>query len=68
VTFSSSSTVTNFLDALGRDFIATHRNSFRVACIGPITAQTAAENGLTPDAIAEAAGIESLIEAMEKAS
>ncbi|MDF2441208.1 MAG: uroporphyrinogen methyltransferase / synthase [Abditibacteriota bacterium] len=68
VTFSSSSTVTNFLDALGRNFIAEHRACFRVACIGPITAQTAAENGLAPDAVAESAGIEALIAALEKTS
>ena len=68
VTFSSSSTVTNFLDAFGREFLAAHRDHFRVACIGPITAQTATENGLAPDAMAESASVESLIESLVKVS
>jgi uroporphyrinogen III methyltransferase/synthase len=64
VTFTSSSTVRNFLDAVGADVVKEHRAQFRVACIGPVTAQTAVDNGLTPDVVAENASVESLIEAL----
>lgn len=50
VTFTSSSTVTNFLKLIGDISIS---KDTRIACIGPITAQTARENGLQPDIVAE---------------
>lgn len=62
VSFTSSSTVRNFLDALGEDWVKAQRANFRVACIGPITARTSEENGLTPDAVANDASIESLVQ------
>lgn len=62
VTFTSSSTVTNFVDAIGADTIKATRKSFRVACIGPITAQTAAENNLYADGTASGSGTEELAE------
>ena len=65
VTFTSSSTVRNFLDAVGEDVVRQARASFKVACIGPVTAQTARELGLQPDAVASAAAVESLVEAIE---
>jgi uroporphyrinogen III methyltransferase / synthase len=61
VTFTSSSTVQNFVDALGADFVRAQRQKFRVACIGPITAQTAERLGLTPDAVAQNATVEALL-------
>ena len=64
VTFTSSSTVRNFLDAVGEEIVASTRASFRVACIGPITAQTARDCGLEPDAIAPNAGVDSLVETL----
>ena len=64
ITFTSSSTVTNFIEAIGAEKLAQSRSTFRIACIGPITAQTARENGLEPDVVAEAADIESLIESL----
>jgi uroporphyrinogen III methyltransferase/synthase len=64
ITFTSSSTVRFFLDALGADWVQARRNRFRVACIGPITAQTAREAGLEPDAIASQAGVESLVQVL----
>lgn len=64
VTFTSSSTVRNFLDALGREFVLEKRAAFKVAVIGPVTAATAREAGLEPDVIAENASVEALAEAL----
>jgi uroporphyrinogen III methyltransferase/synthase len=64
VTFTSSSTVRNFLDALGAEFMLAHRSNFKVAVIGPVTAATAREAGLDPDVIAESASVESLAAAL----
>jgi hydroxymethylbilane synthase len=50
VTFTSSSTVRHFMDALGSDALPA---ATRVACIGPITAATARERGLRVAIIAE---------------
>lgn len=48
VTFTSSSTVNNFVALLGeRDTVKALMRSVIIACIGPITAKTAEENGLT---------------------
>jgi uroporphyrinogen III methyltransferase/synthase len=60
VTFTSSSTVKNFVDAIGVDILKATRQSFRVACIGPITAQTANENNLSADVLASGSGTEEL--------
>lgn len=47
VTFASSSTVNNFLEMFGTDaeLLRTWMSSVAVACIGPITAETAREKG-----------------------
>ena len=46
VTFTSSSTVTNLLKLLGgKEPLA----GVKLACIGPVTAETARNNGLEPD-------------------
>ncbi len=46
VTFTSSSTVTNLLKLLGgKEALA----GVKLACIGPVTAETARSNGLEPD-------------------
>ncbi len=66
VTFTSSSTVQNFVDAVGAKLIARTRPNFRVACIGPITAKTAEKFGLAPDAVAENASVEALVEVLLK--
>ena len=51
VTFTSSSTVTNLLTLLGQQ--GTELLSVaRIACIGPITADTCRENGLEPAVVA----------------
>ncbi len=62
VTFTSSSTVRNLLDILGTDrhLLA----SSAVACIGPITAATAEDLGLTVDIIAAEHNVEGLADAL----
>ena len=62
VTFTSSSTVTNFVEALGAEVLREARAPFRVACIGPITEKTACENDLAPDAVAADASVELLLD------
>ena len=53
VTFTSSSTVRGFLTALQGANVAEALRGVAVACIGPITAKTAREAGLTPQIVAE---------------
>ena len=62
VTFTSSSTVRNLLDILGND-----RHLLEgclIACIGPITAATAEELGLTVDILAADHNVEGLADAL----
>ena len=62
VTFTSSSTVRNLLDILGedRDLL----DHCLIACIGPITAATAEESGLTVDILAAEHNVEGLADAL----
>ncbi len=72
ITFTSSSTVKNFVKALGgvegltagevADLVAA--SGAQVACIGPITAATAREMGLSVNIVAEEYTIEGLIGAI----
>ena len=65
-TFTSSSTVRNFfalLDADARSIL----DGALIACIGPITAQTAREYGLTPAVIAERYTLDGLVAALSRA-
>jgi uroporphyrinogen III methyltransferase/synthase len=59
VTFASSSTVERFLDALGPEAVPPV-----VACIGPITAATAREHGLTVHIEAAVHSIDGLVDAV----
>jgi uroporphyrinogen-III synthase len=59
VTFTSSSTVTNFLATVGRDAVPPV-----VAAIGPVTAATAREHGLHVDVEAEVHSIDGLVDAL----
>lgn len=61
VTFTSSSTVTNLLNLLGENGAQLVAKA-KVACIGPITAETCLEQGIKPDVIAEEYTIKGLIE------
>lgn len=62
ITFTSSSTVRNFVEMAGTDLGRT-----RVAAIGPITAGTARELGLRVDAVAEEYTIPGLVRALTAA-
>lgn len=46
ITFTSSSTVSNFADIVGLTDLSDLLSATLVACIGPVTADTAAEHGL----------------------
>ncbi|MHB1458477.1 MAG: uroporphyrinogen-III C-methyltransferase [Armatimonadota bacterium] len=64
ITFTSSSTVSNFVRLIGKDTIALMLDKTKVVCIGPITSQTAVELGLNPDIVAEDHTIEGIIDAL----
>jgi uroporphyrinogen III methyltransferase / synthase len=66
LTFTSSSTVINFLALFARQEILPLIKRVKVACIGPITAQTARNNGLQVDIEAEDYTIPGLVAAIEK--
>ncbi len=59
VTFTSSSTVTGFLEVAGADRVPPV-----VACIGPVTAETARQAGLKVDVVADSHTIDGLVEAL----
>ena len=63
VTFTSSSTVTNLLDLLGSQGAELLKKA-KVACIGPITAATCLEHGITPETIAEEYTIKGMVQAI----
>ncbi|WP_409341723.1 uroporphyrinogen-III C-methyltransferase [Paenibacillus sp. MBLB4367] len=70
VTFTSSSTVTNLLAILAKKGVERPQEllaGLTLACIGPITAETARNAGLTVQAVAEEATIESLVQALAAA-
>ena len=64
VTFTSSSTVTNFMSVINESDLFSYLSKWKTACIGPICAKTAAENGLGIDIVASTYTIEGLIEAI----
>ena len=64
VTFTSSSTVTNFLDMFPTHTPAVLLANVKVAVIGPTTRETAVECGLQVDVVAKKASVESLVEAI----
>ncbi len=64
VTFTSSSTVRNLAALLGDEFSVVNRAT--VACIGPVTAQTARELGLQVAVEAQEHTISGLIKALEE--
>ncbi len=59
VAFTSSSTVTGFVELFGKEALPPV-----VVCIGPVTAQTAAELGIEITAVAKRHDIEGLVEAL----
>ena len=62
VTFASSSSVNNMLRLLGGD--VSPLSGATIACIGPVTAETASRRGLKVDIVAKEATIASLTEAL----
>ncbi len=64
ITFTSSSTVSNLVAALGKELPAI--NSAKVACIGPKTADTAAKAGLKVAIVAKQQTISGLVAAIEE--
>ncbi|SEU17805.1 uroporphyrinogen-III C-methyltransferase [Paenibacillus sp. NFR01] len=65
VTFTSSSTVRNFIGILQRMGHADPLpllSGVKIACIGPVTERTAVEAGLTPGLMPEEATIEALVQ------
>jgi len=61
ITFTSSSTVKNFCEMLDMESNPALLNGIKIACIGPITAETARSLGLQVDGIAEKSTIEDLV-------
>ena len=66
LTFTSSSTVINFLGLFDRQEILSRLKNVTIACIGPITAQTARDNGLKVHIIPESFTIPALVEAIRQ--
>ncbi|GLI36275.1 uroporphyrinogen-III C-methyltransferase [Desulforhabdus amnigena] len=64
VTFTSSSTVANFFSLFQREEILPLLRKTAVACIGPITAQTAEEHGLATDIMPSEYTIEGLVQSI----
>lgn len=59
ITFTSSSTVTNFVEAFGREAVPPV-----VACIGPVTATTARDLGVEPTVTAAVHTVDGLVAAL----
>jgi uroporphyrinogen III methyltransferase/synthase len=66
VTFTSSSTVRNLVEILGGSGPLTGERRPLIACIGPITAQTAEELGLPVDVVASEHTVEGLVVALRE--
>ena len=67
VSFTSSSTVTNLLEILrrhGGEDVLTVLGQTKIACIGPVTADTALKHGLSVHYMAEASTLDGLIQAI----
>ena len=64
VTFTSSSTVHNFVEMLGQKGYIKLMGGVAVACIGPVTAKTAEEYGMKVDIMPKDYTIPALVEAM----
>jgi uroporphyrinogen III methyltransferase/synthase len=62
ITFTSSSTVTNFVEIMGTDYsLPPH---VQIACIGPVTAATAKKAGFSVDIHQKEYTIEGLVQAL----
>jgi uroporphyrinogen III methyltransferase/synthase len=64
VTFTSSSTVHNFIEILGQKEYKALVAGVTVACIGPVTAKTATEYGMKTDIMPKEYTIPAFVDAM----
>ena len=64
ITFTSSSTVSNFVEIMGRDIAGLINSWAKIACIGPITADKAREMGFSVDIVAGQYTIDGLLDAI----
>ncbi|MDH7601186.1 MAG: uroporphyrinogen-III C-methyltransferase [Armatimonadota bacterium] len=64
VTFTSSSTVSAFVQLVGKDIATAMPENVKIACIGPITAGTARDLGLRVDIVAREYTTAGLVEAI----
>jgi uroporphyrinogen III methyltransferase/synthase len=64
ITFTSSSTVTNFLDQIDAD-LKPYLDNVTFACIGPVTADSAKARGLNVQIIPDQYTVEALVAAIE---
>lgn len=64
ITFTSSSTVTNFVELVGKEDAAELTRGVTIACIGPVTAEKARTLGLTTTVMPREYTIPSLVEAL----
>lgn len=64
ITFTSSSTVSNFVKIIGRENVARVNKNIKVACIGPVTADKAREYGFTVDIMSGEYTINGLLDAI----
>ncbi|ELK44080.1 uroporphyrinogen-III synthase [Brevibacillus agri BAB-2500] len=64
ILFTSSSTVTHFIQAMAPFASPGWLDQVRIACIGPITAETARKNGLAVDVVASEYTVDGLLEAL----
>jgi uroporphyrinogen III methyltransferase / synthase len=64
VTFTSSSTVHNFVEILGQKGYKALLENVTIACIGPVTAKTAEEFGMKTDIMPNEYTIPALVESM----
>lgn len=65
VTFTSSSTVRNFISSIGTDRVDELLKGVAVACIGPVTADTARGFGLRVNVVADKYTINELVAAIQ---
>ncbi|MEW5949969.1 MAG: uroporphyrinogen-III C-methyltransferase [Thermodesulfobacteriota bacterium] len=65
VTFTSSSTVSNFVEMLGRDRVAFLLKGVDIACIGPVTAETAQKFGIQTQVMPQEYTIDSMVQSIE---
>jgi uroporphyrinogen III methyltransferase/synthase len=61
LTFTSASTVTNFVDMIGTDDLGELLQGVVVSCIGPVTARTAKDLGLPVQVVADKHTIEGMV-------